>query len=127
MKKRKQKTGRGAQVELNFLESLAKRMPGDSDILKALGDLYTKAGRWKDGLQVDLELSRICAGEPLVWYNLACSYALLNQPDDAFASLSRAVELGYSDISWMGQDEDLSSIRADIRFVNLLKKMSRAL
>lgn len=127
MKKRKQKTGRGAQVELKFLESLAKRMPGDSDILKALGDLYTKAGRWKDGLQVDLELSRICAGEPLVWYNLACSYALLNQPDDAFASLSRAVELGYSDLSWMGQDEDLSSIRADIRFVNLLKKMSRAL
>lgn len=47
-----------------------------------------------------------CAAEPLVWYNLACSYALLNQPDDAFASLSRAIELGFTDFVGMGMDED---------------------
>ena len=115
------------QIELRFMESLAHRMPADADILKVLSDLYTKVGRCMEGLQIDLELSRICADEPLVWYNLACSYALMKQPDDAFAALSRAVDLGYRDFVWMGQDDDLSSIRSDRRFVTLLKRMCRKL
>lgn len=125
--KAKNGINRNARVELDFMESLARRLPGDSDILKVLGDLYTKVGRRKEGLRIDQELSRICAAEPLVWYNLACSYALLNQPDDAFASLSRAIELGFTDFVGMGMDEDLSSIRSDSRFISLLKRVIRKL
>lgn len=127
MNKAKQKIKKNVQVELEFMESLAHRMPEDVDILKVLSDLYTKVGRCNEGLRIDLKLSSICVGEPNVWYNLACSYALVNEADHAFVSLSRAVDLGYRDFVWMGQDEDLASIRSDIRFLTLLKRMCKTL
>lgn len=120
----KSTVGRGERVEMGFLEALRNRCPHHRLILEALGELYTRAGRFSDGLMVDLELTRVCPGEALVWYNLGCSYALLGRKDDAFRALSRAVELGYADSRWMNRDTDLESIRMDPRFKVLLKKIA---
>lgn len=120
MKKVKRKISAEILKELNFLEALARRCPHDIDILKALGDLYTKIGRYEDGLKIDLELSRLCAHEPLAWYNLACSYALLAHKEEALSALSRAVDLGYKDYLWIRKDSDLDSIKHDQRFKAIL-------
>jgi len=109
--------------ELSFLESLSLRCPQDVEILQALGNLYTKTGRYKDGLKVDLALSRLCSREPIVWYNLACSYALMARTDEALSALSRAVDMGYQDYRWMRADADLKSIRKDQRFKALLRRL----
>ena len=55
-------------------------------------------------------------------YNLACRYALLKQPDLAFGSLRKAIELGYRDFRFMEEDRDLDSIRKDPRFRALVKE-----
>ena len=109
------------QQELEFLQAIARRLPEDTDVMRVLGDLYTRTGAYADGLRVDERLSRLCAEDPVVWYNLACSLALSDRPDDAFDALNRAVELGYNDYDGMKKDPDLASLHGDARFESILE------
>ncbi|NLB59844.1 MAG: hypothetical protein GX806_02010 [Lentisphaerae bacterium] len=123
MKKGRRKIRAKVLQEMSFLEALLRRCPQDIEILKALGDLYTKTSRYEAGLAIDLELSRLCPQEAVVWYNLACSYARLASKDQALAALARAIDLGYRDHGWMRKDADLASLRADRRFMALLQRL----
>ena len=121
--KTKRKVNAALRKEMSFLEALARRCPQDVDVLKALGDLYTRTGHYEDGLKTDLELARLRPREPLVWYNLACSYALLGQSDEALVSLERSIGLGYRDAHLIREDRDLDSLRKDQRFDALLQRL----
>ena len=109
------------QQELEFLQAVARRLPEDTDVMRVLGDLYTRTGAYADGLRMDERLSRLCAEDPVVWYNLACSLALSGRADDAFDALNRAVELGYNDYEWMKKDPDLAAMHGDARFESILE------
>ncbi len=98
-------------IEISFLEGLRQRLPEDPDILKVLGDDYTRSGRWEDGLRVDVELSRLLPKDPLVHYNFACSLALTGKVKDAAEALLRAVQLGYREWIWIRTDPDLENLR----------------
>ena len=111
-------------VELEFLETVVRRIPKDVAVWKALADLYTRVGRYEDGLRLDRKLSRACPDEPLVWYNLGCSLALVHRAVEALEALGRAVELGYRDYEWMNEDSDLQSLWNDQRFQSLLKQLA---
>lgn len=114
----------GQAVEIGFLEGVRTRLGDDVPTLKALADLYTRAGRLADGLALDLRLAGLCPDDALVRYNLACSYAVTGSPDEAFDALSRAVELGYRDGLWMKHDEDLKTLRGDPRFQSLIERLA---
>ncbi|MGH7645869.1 MAG: protein kinase domain-containing protein [Gemmatimonadales bacterium] len=58
-----------------------------------------------------------------VLYNVACNYALLQLPDEAFACLEKAIENGFGHREWLEQDTDLASLRKDPRFEALLRKL----
>jgi len=60
---------------------------------------------------VDERLARLEPKNPLVFYNLACSYSLTDQFDRAAAALQRALELGYCDFNWLERDPDLRKLR----------------
>jgi tetratricopeptide (TPR) repeat protein len=111
-------------VELDFLEAVAVRLPEDAEVLKALGDLYTRVGRYEKGLDIDSRLAKLCPKDPQVWYNLGCSLALLNKREAALQSLKKAVKLGYSDHEWMSRDADLRSLREEQGFKMLLNKLT---
>lgn len=111
-------------MELRFLEGVRRRVPGHVPVLQALGSLYTRIGRYEEGLQVDLELTKLRPDSAEHWYNLGCSYALLRETDKAFEALNKAVDLGYCDAEWMRKDEDLESLRNDPRFESLLERMA---
>ena len=111
-------------VEMYFLEKVMRRLPQDIDILEALGDLYTRVGRYEDGLALDRKLAELEPGDMTIWYNLGCSLALLKQRDSALKALHHAVELGYSDFEWMSRDTDLQSLREEKSFIALLKRIS---
>jgi SagB-type dehydrogenase family enzyme len=61
------------------------------------------------------------------YYNVACAHALLGNPDKAFQSLDRAVEVGYLDIKWLMKDTDLESLRSDDRWKALLTNLQERL
>jgi TolB-like protein/Flp pilus assembly protein TadD len=49
-------------------------------------------------------------------YNMACTYAVLGDIDRAIELLERAVRNGWASPSWLAQDPDFDSLRADPRF-----------
>jgi len=63
------------------------------------------------------------AKEPNVLYNAGCFYAMQGDPDRSLELLTRAVELGWGNRDWLETDSDLDSLRADHRFIALLKGM----
>lgn len=111
-------------VEMYFLEKVAARMPDDEDVLLALGDIYTRAGRYEDGLRIDRSLVKLLPDDASIWYNLGCSLALLNHREEALSTLRQAVKLGYKDHEWMSRDSDLRNIRDEKAFKVLLKTIS---
>jgi predicted esterase len=82
-----------------------------------------KKDRYK-ALAYTLE-ARVLADVGLTNYNVACMYSLLDQKDDAFRYLERAVELNNMPTPMAQQmegDTDLDNIRKDARYTELLKK-----
>ena len=111
-------------IEISFLEGLAKRDPGYIEALQLLGDDYTKRGRFAEGLTVDEQLSRLLPEDSMVFYNLACSFSLTDRIDDSITALKKAVQLGYDDTNWMDEDPDLNKIRSDPRFEQIRHKLN---
>lgn len=110
-KKLSRKEVRDLDVKISFLEGILRRDPCYVDALQLLGDHYTQRGRYDDGLKVDQQLSQLEPADPLVFYNLACSYSLVGQVDLAAGALERALSLGYCDFKWLARDPDLRSLR----------------
>ncbi len=108
--------------ELDFFAAVLGDAPDYIDVLRAHATNLTLKGRYEDGMSVDKRLITLRPADYLAHYNLACSYALLKQPDLALKTLRRAVELGYRDFRYMKQDRDLESIRRDPRFKQLLRE-----
>ena len=108
--------------ELEFFSAILKRHPDYVDVLRVLGNLLTLKRRYAEGLQIAKRLVQLRPADPLGHYNLACSYALLQRPDQASTILRRAVELGYRDFRYMREDRDLDTIRHDPRFRQLLRE-----
>lgn len=65
--------------------------------------------------------------ERIAYYNLACARARLGQADLALTALGKALELGYGDIERVERDPDLSDLRSNPRFVNLLERVQARL
>ncbi len=111
------------EFEIHFFEGVTKRDKDFIEALQILGDAYTKTGQWEKGLLVDKRLARLCPDNPLVFYNLACSYSLMSRLDAAFAALRKAVKLGYDDTKWLTKDPDLENLRKDSRFETIKREL----
>jgi len=114
---------RDLDTKIEFIEGLVRRDPNYVDALQILGDHYTQRGRITEGLQVDERLARLEPQNPLVFYNLACSYSLAEEFDRAVAALDKAMQLGYRDFDWLAKDPDLKKLRAQPAFDDLKAKI----
>lgn len=110
-KKLTRRETRELDLKIEFMEGIVRRDPRYVEALQVLGDHYTQRGRFQQGLKVDEQLSRLQPANPLVFYNLACSYSLIGQVDLAAAALERAISLGYRDFNWLTKDPDLRTLR----------------
>jgi tetratricopeptide (TPR) repeat protein len=113
----------GLEFEIRFFESARRRDPDSQPVLEALGHAYTRRGRLEDGLAVDRRLAQLRPKDPIVHYNLACSYSLLGSKEDGLDALERAIALGYDDLEHLENDRDLDGIRGEERFVALVEKI----
>jgi len=111
--------------EIAFYEGILKSAPCFIQALIVLGDLYTKAGLWQKGLEVDVKLSQLRPDDAFVFYNLACSYALLKNTRAALGALTRAIDFGYDDFEHLKDDEDLENLHKDEHFQAYIKKLEK--
>jgi adenylate cyclase len=56
-------------------------------------------------------------------YNVACTYSLLGETDEAIELLYRAIEQGYGHRAWLKHDPDLAPLRDDPRFQQMLDRL----
>ncbi|MFH1577857.1 MAG: tetratricopeptide repeat protein [Candidatus Omnitrophota bacterium] len=111
--------------EVSFYEKILRDNPNFVNALIALGEAYTHQGRYKQGLGIDQRLAKLRPKDPVVHYNLACSYSLLEMVDLSLRALKRSISLGYDDFAFMEKDSDLQFIRQDPRYKELLFKQTR--
>ena len=87
-----------------------------------LGDLYTTQGYYEKGLRVDERLAELRPDDPTVFYNLACSYSLMNEVAAAESAIKRSIELGYEDFEHMQKDPDLLNLLSTEEFQAFFKQ-----
>ena len=109
--------------EITFFERLLEKKPDFIEAMEALADLYTKRGAFTKGLILDEKIKKIKPYDPIVYYNLACSYSLLNEIDKALDTIQRAIKLGYDDLRHLEIDPDLENLRKDNRFQKLIRQI----
>ncbi len=109
--------------EILFLEGLVEKHPNYVDALIALAEVYTAQSLYEKGLTIDKRLAVLCPDDALVFYNLACSYSLLNHKDLALGSLVKAVKLGYDEWKYMQSDPDLKNLANEPQFKNLIARL----
>ena len=61
--------------------------------------------------------------DPMLLYNVACTYATLKRYDDAMNCLERAVDKGFGHKEWIDHDPDLDPLRDNLRFQALSQAM----
>jgi tetratricopeptide (TPR) repeat protein len=111
-----------------FFEGVIEKYPTYVECLMYLGNAYTATGMYEKGLKVDLKLARLRPKDPLVHYNLACSFSLLRRLNESLGSLEKAIDLGYDDLIHLVNDSDLDSLKDDEVYkvlINKLKKSSK--
>jgi Flp pilus assembly protein TadD len=121
--KKPEEVSEDLDFEIQFLEGVVKTSPDFIEALINLGDLYTKKGFFEKGLAVDVNLSRLRPGDPMILYNLACSYSLVNDLEKAFEVMKKAIQNGYRDIDFLEQDDDLVNLRKFPPFEDFLVKI----
>lgn len=112
---------RFSDFEIRFYERVLKEKPDHLDALMILADVYTRKGLYDRGLEMDERLSKLCQEDPIVHYNLACSYALTGKRELAVAALQKAVQLGYDDLPHLLKDPDLKTLHNDPAFEALIR------
>ena len=124
-KKMKRRESKDLDVKIQFMEGIVRRDPEYIEALQLLGDHYTQRGHYERGLKVDEQLSRLEPANPLVFYNLACSYSLIGEVDLAATALDKALALGYRDFKWLAKDPDLKTLRKHPLFREIEAKIRK--
>ena len=112
-----------ANFEIQFYEGILERSPCFIEVLGALGDRYTRNGFYQQGLVMDERLYQLRPDDPVVLYNLACSYSLLDDKDKALRAIKQAVHCGYDDFEHLEADKDLDNLRGDRRFTRYFERI----
>ena len=116
---------RDLDIEIDFLEGVLKRDRRYVEALQLLGDDYTRRGRYEDGLQVDRRLARLCPDDPLVHYNLACSFSLTAEYRKAANALRKAIPSGYRDFDHLRRATDLAPLRKQPVYAAIEKEIAQ--
>lgn len=84
-----------------------------------------RAGEYENAKLVFKQSVMRVPHDTLARYNLACAYALLDQPEDAVENLQAALKLGFRNRQQLEKDSDLDSLRELREFEQLLVDCSQ--
>jgi tetratricopeptide (TPR) repeat protein len=95
-------------------DAITKAQPANNFAWYRLAYSFQALGKYGEAVEAYQKI--VANNNPTVLYNLACSYARLNNKDKAFESLNKAFNAGFSQIAQLNSDPDLASLRDDSRF-----------
>jgi len=109
-----------------FLEGVLDKYPTYVECLMYLGNAYTATGMYENGLEVDLKLEKLRPEDPLVYYNLACSFSLMEMHSESLEALEKAIDLGYDDLEHLVNDSDLDDVKNEEGYKVLIHKLKQS-
>jgi tetratricopeptide (TPR) repeat protein len=108
------------------MEGVLEKYPTYVECLMYLGNAYTATGMHEEGLEADLRLKKLRPKDPLVLYNLACSFSLMGMLSESLGSLEKAIDLGYDDLAHLANDSDLDSLKNEDGYKVLIHKLKKS-
>jgi serine/threonine protein kinase/Flp pilus assembly protein TadD len=97
------------------------RYPDEARAYIFLATASAWAGDLKGARAAGEKAEALSPDDPVMMYNLACLYSVLNDQDRAVEWLSMSIQHGRRDFEWMKRDPALENIRNHPRYLELLK------
>ena len=116
------KLGRHAEA-ISALEEAVKLHPEIPTLQAHLGGAYALAGRGAEARKLLAELEQLSTRRYINPYDMAIIYTGLGDKDRAFAYLYKAFEAHSSHMAKLKVEPQLDSLRSDIRFQDLLRRV----
>ena len=100
---------------------IIKSEPGNNLAIYKLASLYYSEKKYDEAIKNYLILAP--NKNPAVLYNLACTYSLNGNKSEALKYLREAVNNGFNRVSLLKTDPDLTDIRNEKQFVEIIKSV----
>jgi non-specific serine/threonine protein kinase len=118
---------REASVDtLRVIERHVELYPEDARALYLGTGALIEVGDTKRSLEWAARALAIDPEESAILYNVACTYSLLGEKEQALDCLEKAVRNGFGHKAWVENDPDFTSLRNLPRFQALLQRLSGA-
>lgn len=106
--------------------AIAEREPENGLAWYLLGYTNHTLGRYEAAITAYEKAEALSFNPPGTPYNIACSYALLGDTDQAIAYLEKAAAAGFSSLANLDGDTDLASVRDDGRYAAIRAQIEKA-
>jgi len=117
---------RKLDFEIDFYERILSRDPSYAEVLVNPRRLIRPQRMSPPRLAGRSQARATASANATVYYNLACSHALLSHMTEALSALEVAIDLGYDDLDHLLSDPDLAAIRRHVGFRRVLAKLEAA-
>ena len=108
---------------VELAEKKLKLYPDDVQILLDGAASLIALGERERSLEWANRVLQADTDDALVFYNIACFYAIADEKVLAIEALEKSYEAGLSDPEWMAQDSDLDNLREMVRYKALVERM----
>jgi beta-lactamase regulating signal transducer with metallopeptidase domain/tetratricopeptide (TPR) repeat protein len=109
------------EVEQHF-DDYTRRHPESARAWFNLGYARIEGDRAREAIPAFRRALDMGYRKPTTMYNLACAYSLLDQRDEAFGWLFKALDAGFDASGSLRGDDDLDNLRGDPRFRQALAR-----
>jgi beta-lactamase regulating signal transducer with metallopeptidase domain/tetratricopeptide (TPR) repeat protein len=109
------------EVEQHF-DDYTRRHPESARAWFNLGYARIEGDRAREAIPAFRRALDMGYRKPTTMYNLACAYSLLEQKDEAFGWLFKALDAGFDASGMLRGDDDLDNLRGDPRFRQALAR-----
>jgi len=108
-------------VEQHF-DDYTRRHPESARAWFNLGYARIEGDRAREAIPAFRRALDMGYRKPTTMYNLACAYSVLDQKDEAFGWLFKALDAGFDASGTLRGDDDLDNLRGDPRFRQALAR-----
>ena len=108
---------------MKLMEERLELNPDDARACNLVSTKYAMLGDSERAVQFAERSLSIDPEDPMLLYNVACTYARLEMHGDAMRCLEGAVDKGFGHREWIDHDPDLNSLRDNPRFQALSQAM----
>lgn len=107
---------------IQAFEGHLREVPEDARARGLLASYYAEMGRTEEAKREATMAMTLRPNEPLILYNAACTFCLMNLKSEAMDALAKAWRVGWRDSDWAWRDPDLAILYDEPEFARLFPK-----